>query len=391
MDELKNEPVPFFVEVSDVQSGALYNSPFLRACRREKADYTPIWLMRQAGRYQREYREIREKVSFLELCKTPELAAQVTVMAVEQLNVDAAIIFADILLIVEPMGVGLAFNKGEGPSIGRPIRSAQDVDRLKEVDVNESLPFVFEAIRITRRELRSSVPLIGFCGAPFTVASYMIEGGASREFAQTTSLMRDDPGAWNALMERIVRASGDYLNGQIEAGAQAVQVFDSWVGCVDEQEYRRFVLPHTQSLIRAVSSGTPVIHFAPKNVQTKRGHSAFSEKESPLFLKAVREAGGDVIGLDWRVNLAEAWASIGYDAGVQGNLDPNVLLASPDEIRHQAKAILDQAAGRPGHIFNLGHGVLQTTPVDHAKALVEYVHEYSTRGEGRGAGGEAEG
>ncbi len=363
-----------------MESGALYNSPFLRACRREKADYTPIWLMRQAGRYQREYREIREKVSFLELCKTPDLAAQVTVMAVEQLNVDAAIIFADILLIVEPMGVGLAFNKGEGPSIARPVRNAQDVDRLKEVNVNESLPFVFEAIRITRRELRSSVPLIGFCGAPFTVASYLIEGGASREFVETRSLMRSDPGAWNALLERIVRASAGYLNGQIAAGAQAIQVFDSWVGCLDEQEYRRFVLPHTQSLIRAVSPGTPVIHFAPRT-PAKRGHSTFSEKaECPLFLKAVREAGGDVVGLDWGVDLAEAWALIGYDVGVQGNLDPNVLLAGPDEIRRQAKAILDQAAGRPGHIFNLGHGVLQTTPVDHAKALVDYVHEYSSGG-----------
>ncbi|NLE58208.1 MAG: uroporphyrinogen decarboxylase [Planctomycetes bacterium] len=360
-----------------MKSGALYNSPFLRACRREKADYTPIWLMRQAGRYQREYREIREKVSFLELCKTPELAAQVTVMAVEQLNVDAAIIFADILLIVEPMGVGLAFNKGEGPSIARPVRSGADVDQLNEVDVNESLSFVFEAVRITRRELAPGVPLIGFCGAPFTVASYMIEGGAGREFAQTRSLMHDDPGAWNALLERIARASAGYVNGQIAAGAQAVQVFDSWVGCLDEQEYRRFVLPHTQSLIRSISPGTPVIHFAPQS-PAKRGHSTFSEKvECPLFLRAVREAGGDVIGLDWRVNLAEAWESIGYDVGVQGNLDPNVLLTSADEIRRQAKIILNQAAGRPGHIFNLGHGVLPNTPVDNARALVDAVHEYT--------------
>ncbi len=350
------------VEGDHVKSGALYNSPFLRACRREKADYTPIWLMRQAGRYQREYREIREKVSFLELCKTPELAAQVTVMAVDQLNVDAAIIFADILLIVEPMGVGLAFNKGEGPSIARPVRSGRDVDQLKEVNVGESLSFVFEAVRIARRELAPGVPLIGFCGAPFTVASYMIEGGASREFAQTRSLMHDDPGAWNALLERIVRASADYLNGQIMAGAQAVQVFDSWVGCLDEQEYRRLVLPHTQALIRAVSPGTPVIHFG---------------VNTGSMLKAIREAGGDVIGLDWRVNLAEAWETVGYDVGVQGNLDPNVLLTSTDEIRRQAKIILNQAAGRPGHIFNLGHGVLPNTPVENAKALVDAVHEYA--------------
>jgi uroporphyrinogen decarboxylase len=361
-----------------MDSEALRNSVFLRACRREKTDYTPMWLMRQAGRYQREYREIREKVSFLELCKTPDLAARVTVMAVEQLGVDAAIIFADILLIVEPMGVGLAFNKGEGPSIARPVRSGRDVDQLSEVNVEESVGFVFEAIRITRRDLKPNVPLIGFCGAPFTVASYMIEGGASRDFARTRSLMHDDPGAWNALLERIVRASADYLNAQIAAGAHAVQVFDSWVGCLDEQEYRRSVLPHSQALIRAVSPGTPVIHFAPK-----RGDSTFSEEvECPLFLKAVREAGGDVIGLDWRVNLAEAWASIGYDVGVQGNLDPNALLSDLDEIRRQAKAILDQAAGRPGHIFNLGHGVLQNTPVEHAKALVDYVHEYSITARG---------
>ncbi|MGQ9649616.1 MAG: uroporphyrinogen decarboxylase [Phycisphaerae bacterium] len=345
-----------------MDSEVLHNSPFLRACRREKADYTPIWLMRQAGRYQREYRKIREKVSFLELCKTPELAAQVTVMAVEQLGVDAAIIFADILLIVEPMGVGLSFNKGEGPSIARPVCSGQDVDQLKEVNVDESLAFVFEAIRIARRELAPGIPLIGFCGAPFTVASYMIEGGTSREFARTRSLMHDDPVAWNALMERIVRASTDYLNGQIAAGAQVVQVFDSWVGCLDEQEYRRFVLPHTRSLIRAVSPGTPVIHFG---------------VNTGSMLTAIREAGGDVIGLDWRVNLAEAWEMIGHDVAVQGNMDPNLLLTSAGEVRRQAKIILDQAAGRPGHIFNLGHGVLPNTPVENARALVDAVHEYS--------------
>jgi len=348
-----------------MDSQALHDSAFLRACRREKTGYTPIWLMRQAGRYQREYREIREKVSFLELCKTPDLAAQVTVMAVEQLGVDAAIIFADILLIVEPMGVGLAFNKGEGPSIARPIRRGQDVDQLREVNVDQSLGFVFEAIRIARRGLKPDVPLIGFCGAPFTVASYMIEGGASRDFVRTRSLMREDPGAWNALLERIVRASADYLNAQTAAGAQALQIFDSWVGCLDEQEYRRFVLPHSQALINAISPGTPVIHFG---VNT-----------GPM-IRAIREAGGNVIGLDWRVNLAEAWASIGYDVGVQGNLDPDALLSEVGEIRRQVKAILDQAAGRPGHIFNLGHGVLPNTPVDSARALVEIVHEYSARG-----------
>jgi uroporphyrinogen decarboxylase len=359
--------------VGDLQHrDALRNSAFMRACRREQTDYTPIWLMRQAGRYQAEYREIRDKVSFLELCKTPELAAKVTVMAVEQLGVDAAIIFSDILLIVEPMGVGLAFNKGEGPSIARPVHTDKDVDHLQEVRVEESLGFVFDAIRITRRELRPDVPLIGFCGAPFTVASYMIEGGHSRDFVQTKLLMYTDPGAWHALMDKIVRVSVDYLNGQVAAGAQAVQVFDSWVGCLNLADYRHFVLQHTRDLIRAVPPGVPVIYFG---------------TDTTVLLDAIREAGPQVIGLDWRVSLAEAWASIGEDVGVQGNLDPVVLFAAPQEIRKRARAILDQAGGRPGHIFNLGHGVLPNTPVDHARLLVEAVHEYSSgaRDEGQGA------
>jgi len=342
----------------------LQNSAFLRACRREKVDYTPIWLMRQAGRYQDWYRKLRTTVSFLDICKRPALAAEVTVKAAEQLGVDAAIIFADILLVVEPMGVGLTFNEGEGPTIARPVRTGKNVDALNEVEPANSLGFVFEAIQMARQALPSHLPLIGFCGAPFTVASYMIEGGRSREFHRTKQFMRSEPGAWTALMNRLVRASADYLNGQVQAGAQAVQLFDTWIGCLDEVEYRTFVLPHVQRLILAVEPGIPVIYFG---------------IEAEALLQAIKETGSAVIGLDWRVNLADAWLRLGYDVAVQGNLDPAVLLTGPDEIRRRAHAILDQAAGRSGHIFNLGHGILPETPVEHAIALVQAVHEYGRK------------
>ncbi|MGB4258997.1 MAG: uroporphyrinogen decarboxylase [Phycisphaerae bacterium] len=341
----------------------LHDSAFLRACRREKTPYTPIWIMRQAGRYLREYRDLRAKVPFLEMCKRPELAAEVTLMAVDRLGVDAAIIFADILLVVEPLGVGLAFNEGEGPQILRPVRTGKDVDGLKEVDP-VALSYVFDAVRMTRRALRPDVPLIGFCGAPFTVASYLIEGGASRHFQNTKALMYRDPGAWHALMERLVPALSGYLNGQIDAGAQAVQLFDSWVGCLSEEDYREFVLPHTDRLIHAIKPGSPIIYFG---------------TDTSTLLAAMRDTGVDVIGLDWRVSLGRAWNYLGYDVAVQGNLDPVVLFATPAEIERRAKRILDEAEGRPGHIFNLGHGVLPNTPVDHVLALVDVVHEYSAR------------
>jgi len=344
-------------------ASTLHDSPFMRACRCEPVPYTPIWLMRQAGRYQREYRELRAKVSFLELCKTPELAAEVTLMAVDQLDVDAAIIFADILLIVEPMGVGLAFNKGEGPSIARPVRSGADVDALHDVQA-EALSFVYDAIRLTRRALRPDVPLIGFAGAPFTVASYLIEGGGSRNFVESKSLMYRNAGAWHALLDKIVTATAGYLNAQIAAGAQVVQLFDSWVGCLSEADYREFVLPHSRKLIASITPGTPVIHFG---------------ADSAHLLAAMREAGGNVIGLDWRIELDRGWDIVGHDVGVQGNLDPVALFATPGEIQRRAKIILDQAAGRPGHIFNLGHGILPNTPVDHVLALIDFVHEQSAR------------
>ena len=337
--------------------------PFLAACRREPVPYTPVWLMRQAGRYQPEYRAIRERLGFLELCKTPDAAAEVTVMAVEQLGVDAAIIFSDILLVLEPLGVGLEFTKGDGPTIHRPVRTASDVDRLGEADP-AALGFVHAAVRRARAALRSEIPLIGFAGAPFTLASYLIEGGGSDDWAMTKRFLFTDPGAWRALMERLVRAVADHLNAQIAAGAQAVQLFDSWIGCLAPADYRDHVLPHVQALVSAITPGVPVIHFGTGTAG---------------LLEWLRVAGGDVIGLDWRVDLDAAWARVGTDVAVQGNLDPTALLAPIDAIRASAAAILGQAAGRPGHVFNLGHGILPETPVDHVRALVDAVHELSAR------------
>ncbi|MDX6272507.1 MAG: uroporphyrinogen decarboxylase [Acidobacteriota bacterium] len=343
---------------------ALHNSPFMRACRRESVPYTPVWLMRQAGRYMREYREVRARTTFLELCKTPELASEVTVYAAERLGVDAAIIFADILLILEPLGLELEFAKGEGPVIHNPVRTAADVDRLREMESADSLDYVMQAIRQTRRALKPDLPLIGFAGAPFTLASYMIEGGGSKNYIHTKRLMHADSGAWHALMSRIARALPLYLNAQIEAGAQAVQLFDSWVGCLSPADYREFVLPHTLQAIRNIRPGVPVIHFG---------------TGTATLLELLREAGGDVIGLDWRIPLDEGWRRIGYDRAVMGNFDQILLFTSPAIIREHVGRILQQAGGRPGHIFNLGHGILPETPVENVLALVEAVHELSRR------------
>jgi uroporphyrinogen decarboxylase len=340
------------------------DSVFLRACRREKTLYAPVWLMRQAGRYMPEYRALRERVPFLTLCKTPDLAAQVTVEAVERLGVDAAILFADILLILEPMGVGLEFSKGDGPVIHRPVRSGTDVDRLVESPPAETVPFVFEAVQKARAGLPAHIPLIGFSGAPFTVASYLIEGGSSRNYIETKRLMYQDPGAWRTLMDLLVRTITAYVNGQIAAGAQAVQFFDSWIGCLSPADYRQFILPHMQSLFAGITPGVPIIHFG---------------TDTAGLLESMAEAGGDVIGVDWRINLDIAWRRIGHDRAVQGNLDPVTLFASRDELRRQIKRVLQEAAGRPGHIFNLGHGILPQTPVENVIALVEMVHEISAK------------
>jgi uroporphyrinogen decarboxylase len=335
----------------------------MKACRREPVPYTPIWLMRQAGRYMKEYRELREKTPFLKLCKSPQLAAEVTVYAAERIKADAAIIFSDLLLTVEPMGLKLSYGKSEGPTINPPVREAAAIDALKEVEGDE-LGYVYEAIRRTRAELADATPLIGFCGAPFTVASYMVEGKASRNYLHTKSLMLGDPGAWNALMERIVRAQTVLLNRQILAGAQAVQVFDSWAGCLSPEEYRRHVQPHTAALIGGVTPGVPVIHFSTGTAG---------------YLPDVRNAGGYVIGVDWRVDLDRAWEQVGEDVGIMGNLDPTLLFGTPERLRTEAERILKQAAGRHGHVFNLGHGVLPETPVDNVIRLVEMVHEISAR------------
>jgi uroporphyrinogen decarboxylase len=336
----------------------------MKACRREPVPYTPVWLMRQAGRYMREYREVRARTTFLDLCKTPSLAAEVTVTAAERLGVDAAIIFADILLILEPMGIDLEFAEGEGPVIHNPVRNAADVKRLREVENAGALGFVYEAIALTRRDLKPDVPLIGFSGAPFTLASYMIEGGGSKNYIHTKKLMYDDSVAWHSMMSLITRALVKYLNAQVDAGAQAVQLFDSWVGCLSPDDYREFVLPHSQTVIKGVKPGVPVIHFG-----TGTG----------ALLELMREAGGDVIGVDWRVRLDEAWQRIGHDVAVMGNLDPVALFAGREALRSQTKRILDQAGGRPGHVFNLGHGILPETPVENVIALVEMVHEMSHR------------
>lgn len=308
-----------------------------------------------------EFREIRSRFGFLELCKNSEMACEVTVMAVEQLGVDAAIIFADLLLIVDALGLGLEFVKGEGPVIHRPIRSAADVEALPNIDAAESLSYVCKAISLTAQALPEDIPLIGFAGAPFTVAAYMIEGGGSRNFENTKSFMYNEPVAWAQLLQRISDDTAQYLHAQVDAGADALQIFDSWVGCLSPADYERFVLPHTRSLLTALKSRVPTIHFG---------------TGTATLLELMSQAGGDVIGLDWRVPLDKGWARVGHDRAIQGNLDPTVLFGPKEEIRTQAQRILKEAGGRPGHVFNLGHGILPTTNPDSVKYLVEAVHEW---------------
>lgn len=337
----------------------------MKACRREPVDATPIWIMRQAGRYLPEYMAVRSKVTFLQLCKTPELAAEVTLTAQRVLGVDAAILFADLLPILEPMGLQLEYQAGEGPVIHNPVRCAHDVGRVRPLEDLSQLSFVFETIRLVRRDLPAEIPLIGFAGAPFTLASYLIEGGGSRNYAQTKLLMYADTGAWRALMEALSLSLISYLKAQIVAGCQAVQLFDSWAGCLSPQDYRHFVQPYSAAILASLPADVPVIHFVQGN---------------PALLPLVREAGGQVIGLDWRVGLEEGWRSVGHDCSVQGNLDPVVLLADSATIARQAEAVLREAAGRPGHIFNLGHGVLPQTNPARVKELVELVHEFTSGG-----------
>ena len=336
-------------------------SPFLAACRRIATPYTPVWFMRQAGRYMAEYRAIREKYTLIEICQQPELAAEVTLQPVKAFNVDAAILFADILLPLIPLGLGLEFAKGEGPVIAKPIRTLDDVQAMNAFDAENDLGFVMDAIRILRSELKNT-PLIGFCGAPFTVASYAIEGRSTRDFLTTKKMMYSAPEVFHALMDKLADVQVAYLTAQISAGAQVVQVFDSWVGALSPSDYETFVMPYSQKLLQsAQAADVPVIHFG---------------TNTTTLLPLMKKAGGDVIGLDWRIPLEEGWAVIGQDRAVQGNLDPAALFAPLPVLRERVHDILNRAGGRPGHIFNLGHGIHQHTPVDQVKAVVDMVHEY---------------
>ncbi|HZH39793.1 MAG TPA: uroporphyrinogen decarboxylase [Gemmatimonadales bacterium] len=336
------------------------SSGLLAAARREPSRPTPVWFMRQAGRYLPEYRAIRKQHTLLEICADPELAAEVTLQPVRRLGVDAAIIFADILLPLAPMGLDLAFVEGEGPVVRNRIRGPADVERLAVIDVANALAPVAEAVRLTRLALPATVPVIGFAGAPFTVAAYAIEGGSSRHFADTKRFMYEYPEDWAALLTKLVRVLGEYLTAQVAAGAEILQVFDSWAGVLSPADYRRYVLPHSRALFTQLGLlGVPVIHFG---VNTGE------------LLPLLVAAGGDVVGLDWRVELDQGWSRIGFDRGVQGNLDPVALFAPPVELETRVRDVIARAQGRPGHIFNLGHGLLPNTPVDAVRRVVDLVH-----------------
>jgi uroporphyrinogen decarboxylase len=340
------------------------NDLFLRACRRQPVERTPVWFMRQAGRYMPEYRALRQKHSLLELCRTPELAVEVTLQPVSGIGVDAAILFSDLLLPLAPLGIPFDFKVGEGPSIEKPVRSGRDIDGLRRFEPREDLGMVLEAIRLLRPAL--SVPLIGFAGAPFTLASYAIEGGHSTSFALTKSLMYGEPTAWHRLAALLADVVADYLRAQVEAGAQALQLFDSWIGALDEADYREFAFPHVKRIFDALADlDVPLIHFG-----TGTGH----------LLTAQREAGGSVIGVDWRTPLDEGWRRAGNGVAVQGNLDPTLLFAPRERLLARIDDVLRRAAGRPGHVFNLGHGILPGTPVENVRAVVEHVHRVTARG-----------
>jgi uroporphyrinogen decarboxylase len=338
----------------------LSQSRFMRAARREATDTTPIWIMRQAGRYMPEYRVVRDRVSFLDLCKRPDLAAEVTLTAQQVLGVDAAILFADLLPFLEPMGFDLEYTPGDGPAIHNPVRTLDDLGRIRALADVDELGFVFETVRLVRKNLPGNIPLLGFAGAPFTLASYAIEGKGSRDFAKTKRIMYGCRELWDGLMSRLTESLVAYLLRQIETGCQAVQIFDSWAGCLSPADYRDYVLPYTKRVFSGLPSDVPAIHFLTGN---------------PALLPLQRAAGGTIIGVDWRVDLGDAWQSVGYDVGVQGNLDPVTLQADLATIKSRARAVLDRAAGRPGHIFNLGHGVLPETDPENVKALVAFVHE----------------
>ena len=337
------------------------NHRFLRACRREPVDATPVWFMRQAGRYMAAYRALRERHTLLEICRQPELAAEVTLQPVDAIDVDAAILFSDLLLPLEPMGIPFDFVKGEGPVIDPPVRSVERIDRLVRFEPRVSLAHVLDTIRLLRTRLADRVPLIGFAGAPFTLASYAIEGGPSSNFSRTKALMYGEPHAWHRLADTFAAVVADYLTAQIEAGVQAVQVFDSWVGALSPKDYREFALPHTKRIFDTLQPlGVPTLHFG---------------TGTATLLPEMREAGGDVIGLDWRIPLDTGWDRVGEDRAVQGNLDPTLLLGPVERMLGGALDVLRLAQGRPGHIFNLGHGILPTTDLGHVQTLARFVHQ----------------
>lgn len=332
---------------------------FLRACRREPVDCTPVWFMRQAGRSSPAYRAIRVKHGILEIARSPDLATEVTLQPVKELGVDAAILFADLLLPLEAMGVRVRINAGEGPVIEPPVRTPEDVERLRPLDPGKDLPSVFETIRRVRS--KEVVPCIGFAGAPFTMASYLIEGGPSKEFAETKTFLACYPAAWRALMDLLVDGTAAFLRGQVEAGAQALQVFDSWAGALSRRDYDANVLPFTRRLFHEIQeTEVPRIHFGTRTAD---------------FLESFAAAGGDVIGVDWRIPIDAAWRRVGEDRGIQGNLDPASLLGGPEVWRPAAEDVLRRVAHRPGHVFNLGHGVLPETPQDDLRSLVRLVHD----------------
>jgi uroporphyrinogen decarboxylase len=338
------------------------DSRFIRACKAQPVDRTPVWFMRQAGRYMAEYRAVRKKHSLIEICKKPELAAEVTITAAEAIGVDAAIIFADLLLPLEVMGLPFHFEAGEGPVIEKPIRTKEDIAILR-TDRAAELGYVAEAIRVVCKHFGNKLPMIGFCGAPFTLASYMIEGGGSRNYVHTKKMMYSSPAAWDELMTKLVAVTSEYAAEQVRAGADTIQIFDSWVGCLSVEDYRRYVLAHVTDLVKRLQkTGVPVIYFG---------------TDSATLLPSMKETGAEVVGLDWRIPLDRGWGLMNFQGAVQGNLDPVVLFADWKEIQPRAEDILRRAAGRPGHIFNLGHGILPETPVENVKRLCKFVQEYS--------------
>jgi len=339
-------------------------SRFVKACKSLPVDRTPVWFMRQAGRYMPEYRAVRKQYSLIEICKKPEVAAEVTVSAAEALGVDAAIIFADLLLPLEVMGLPFHFSTGEGPVIEKPVRQKEDVALLR-TDRAADLGYVSEAVRLVCKHFGSRLPVIGFCGAPFTLASYMIEGGGSRNYVHAKKMMYSSPGLWDELMQKLVAVVSEYAAEQVRAGADVIQVFDSWVGCLSVEDYRRYVLPPTTELVKVLQkTGVPIIYFG---------------TDSATLLPSMRETGAEVIGLDWRIPLDQGWRSLDFECAVQGNLDPVLLFAEWKELKARAEDILRRAAGRPGHIFNLGHGILPETPVENVKMLAKLVQEHSTK------------